>query len=396
MITFREAEVPSDDVMRRIMQQQLDNVVRSDHCYRHFVLTTIYTFLMMTKGKVPVGALWPNDLVKYPEDENFPEELELLSDMLKSLKANHTAVYGSPDNVSSAGQLNEMATGWMALRSVEMSDTPNWYKPSEALVYSLAATNLSGVYAEDIRLPFPAIFMELPRGVLKSQSARGMHDVLCVGLSEGNLRVRGRERRFEQEAKQIKREPSEVAGRSLCLLMIQEPLPGDKNVDDVSGHFSSIRLNRDDVPLNELLTEEMEKHTSSHTTEVFGVKSGSAHTNRTVFNLILGFVLYLQQRTGVHRAPARRAKKTKRKTKIEATRLLTANSWLVGTECQLNPQIKKAVQSGWTTSYKHKTVVSGHAQRYRCGPGDDWHYEVRFKDPYVKGGDGPILGHSYE
>jgi hypothetical protein len=395
---FRDAKVPSDEVMQRIFRQQLDNVVRGHPCYRHHVLILHAALMKLAKNKVPIGVEWPNALVNYESDADFPKELESFSDWIHSYPANYMQSFGWTDpKVLQTSLFNELSASWTLFRSLEYSDTPNWYKPSEDLVYSLAATNLSGVYAEDIHMPFPAIFLELPRGVLRGSTVRGMHDILCIGVAIGNINpTRDVDRRLLTESAECANVPlDEVLGRDLRLLLIHEPLPGDQGMDDVSTHTAHIRFNRDDVPLHELIISSAEpRGPDQYRTEFFGVPVVPVQADRAIFNLVIGFLLYLQSTQDLTKVPVR-VPRSKRGVKHSVARLLTANSWLVGTRVRLDPRIKDAVREGWTTGHRHKTVVPGHAQRYRCGPHDDWHYEIRFKAPYVKSGDGPILGHSY-
>ena len=390
---FREVARPSAKVQQQVIGECQKLVVSGKPTYRHFVMMTLWHTLQLTDWRVPIGIQWPFGLLN---EDSLDKRMEALRDSFRIIWL-MTQARTNNDRVAAASFSGEVATAWMCLRSTEISDTPNWYRPSEDLLYTLAATNLTGVYAEDVRLPFPAIWLEIPRGTLRSRSQRGLHDVLCIGLSIACCELLS----YDDIYKEDRKKKVDQYGKHLLMIFCQEPLPGDVGLDDISGQAGVIQLNDNERALHEISEEnrisaEPQWLEEGDQIEVFGQPSGTLRGNRKIFNMVIGFLLYLTQtKDVVQRGGSFKQRGRDRKGTQEARNLLASKTWLVGTRCRIDPEIKRAVRSGESLDYRHKTVVPGHAQRYRCGPREDWHYEVRFKAPYVKGGDGPILGHSY-
>lgn len=378
---FRTMSLPEDKVYWGVLNELMDMVQKHvGTCYRHFVMICVWNMVkLLGRGEVPVRIVWPTDMIVAPE-------LEPWSDAFEQGNLTHLMLAGGNQDVAFAGMMDEIIGTWMALKSVELSDTPCWYRPSEDLCYLLAATKLSGVYVEDVQLPYPAFWLELPKGLLKTETARGWHDVRCAGISTG-----------------VPPAVEPPAGRRLIVVLVQEPLHGDDGLDDVSYDSSTFPLAGEE-PLEVVLQQEHDRYRppdggGNFRAQIFGSETNMEGMRNVLFNLVLGFILYLRERNAQVLAlpPKEKAKGKDRRGLAEMKRVLTGRTWLVGTKIRLSPIIRQAVrEGGGSISHHHKTVVPGHSQRYRIGPRTDWHYEFRRKDPYVRGGDGPILGHSYE
>lgn len=383
---FRTMKFPQESVVYQIVTELGNLIERGQATYRHFVAVVLWGALSRIGNRVPINLTDPQAIAKNPE-------LAPISDAFVEGGINHLIWSGGDVKKAAQSIVDEQIGMWMAIRSVELSDTPCWYRPSEDLIYTLAATRLSGVYAEDVRLPYPAFWLELPRGLLQLKTVRGWHDIRCLGLSLARV---GEFRSAEFAGMERDR---------LFCVMVQEPLKGDKLLSDVSFHNLSFPLPTDpETTLEAALEHEMELTRPKGDVdltrgEIFGVEVTYEKVVQTIFNISLGFILYLRERNAqVIALPPREKRKGKDRRGLGAAKnFLDGRTWLVGTKIRLDPEIKRAVrEGGGSISHHHKTVVPGHSQRYRIGPRTDWHYEIRRKDPYVRGGDGPILGHSYE
>ena len=393
---FRTMSLPDTSLYLRFMEELLGLVQKHALTYRHFVMLTIWNMTRLLSGRVPVGLRWPTDIT------DGEAGLEPIAEVFAGGNIRHLMWAGGDPRMAQVGILDELTGVWLCLRSVELSDTPCWYRPSEDLCYLLSATTLSGVYAEDIQLPYQAFWLEIPKGLLRTQTRRGWHDVRCIGVSTGTLETRSHTDMLERQGEYVGKDLSSVRGKRLVMVLIQEPLPTDTGLDDISFDSSSFPLT-DGEALDVLLQKEHDllrpTDGGQFRAEVFGKEVNFEEMRLVLFNLVMGFVLYLRERNAQVTAvpPVKKAKGKDRRGLAEMKRFISARTWLVGTRIRLNPIIRQAVrEGGGSISHHHKTVVPGHSQRYRLGPRTDWHYEFRRKEPYVRGGDGPILGHSYE
>lgn len=383
MDIYRPLALPEVRVRKTIIQQLAAGVGRvKTRLYRMAILCNIWGYALKNAGRVPMR-------LTEPWKEMFVDSMDVLGHIgfnqgLPTQEGAHSVI---------CGMIDDQIAQWIAVRSVEMTDTPCWYSPGDDLLYTLAATRLSGVYAGDVQLPWPAFYLELPRGLIRHQSARGLHDVLCIGVSTGY----------------------EGGVRRLYLSSIQEPLPGDTGLDDISFHTASFTLEEGE-PLEAQLQEQI-RYVNSHHDPALGNFRASfcggpliPHTESLprLFNLVLGFLLYLQEEQAevFKRPPKQRSGKKgrDRKGRAAAKDLMSANTWLVGHQVRLDSRIRKAVrEGGMRIAHNHSNAVPGHSQRYRVGPrlfDEEGRYIGEYinkrKEPYWRGGDGPILGKSYE
>ena len=383
---YRELAMPDAGVLSAIGEDAQRLTQKGGAVHRHLTLILLWEIAEAVGNRVPVGMESPVSIIEDKNDRNFASIIRAI-EHFAGVDYEDLKMGGEPTAKQVAARAafrDTLLAWWMACQSVSYSDTPNYYSPTEDLLYALAATNLKGVTAADIRLPFPAIYIEFPKGAIRAQVAGEWLDVSCIGVSSS------------EAASDIRIIPP---GRNL-LLDVSLISPGHAFAR-ITDHFD---MSEPGVPLDQLLGHR-EDYVSKEACftdrlSVFGHEDSKFYNNHRAFNMILGFLLYLQQnKATLSRAPTKKVKGKQRPAKLaraEAKRVLSANSWISGVSCKIDKEVKEAIRGGWSVNRTHSSVVAGHYRRYRVGPRDDWTYEVKWIKPFKRGSKGPILGHSYE
>jgi hypothetical protein len=93
---------------------------------------------------------------------------------------------GVPENnLEFSGIIVEaLAPYWAYVRATELTPEPNIFALSYSLSIRLALTELRGVMSNDIRMPFPGLFLQLPVGILQLRDKTGWHNVRIVTLAQ--------------------------------------------------------------------------------------------------------------------------------------------------------------------------------------------------------------------
>jgi hypothetical protein len=387
VVEYRKVHVPNAEVVRAVVDDWNRLADKKLPIHRHTIMLNLWELLKHTDGQIPVGIEAPVDILK----ADIPYFTEYTAAAMKELGLDRMDV--DPNAAVSDEKFKEallrlrsdLSCLWLRMKTVEVSDTPNWYRIPEDLAYALAATDLKGVYANDIKLPFPAIYIELPDGVIQIEEGSESAHVRCLGIGIADL----------------DRTDAGHTGYWTGLVIAAFYQTSDGELDTFCDHFNlpnggstvdqaaiEARARLSDLDFGDL------------TVRVFGRPETTISTSTRAFNLIFGYLLYLQQHRAILiRVPDKKVKGKQRPAKVAkagAKKILSANSWISGTSCKIDPEVKEAIRGGWSVSRTHSSVVAGHYRRYRVGPRDDWTYEVKWIKPHKRGSKGPILGHSYE
>jgi len=258
------------------------------------------------------------------------------------------------------------------------SDAPNWFILSEGLAWKLVTTEVRGVAAEDLVMPVPGFFIEVPAGLLSCIDADGERQAIrAIGVSE---MLAGEERRFH----------CVVINDSLTLEFVQLQLRLVGSLDEILAKLNEDRR----VP------------------EIFAnAWVGDKKVDdlaRSVGLLVFNFLLYLNSPRAVKQhANAKHIEHVKERSKGQSKKevarrvkkLASVPEWLVGTDVELDPELKQAVKesrTGVVNILRYKVLVRGHWRNQACGP-KFADRRLTWIEPYVKGKDLPglIQGHNY-
>lgn len=316
--------------------------------------------------------------------------------------------------------LLQMVLFFVSVKSLQSADTPIWFSLSEALALQLLTTEIRGVFADDVKMPYPSINIELPPGLLYLHHGYTKdHEVRRVAIAEGVASGDREELTLSNGVAHGHLAPT-PAGRTLLVLAQGEPNANSTSPDDDCVSWFICPLEGGDT-VDESLTanrpvSEQEVAGRFGNVEVAG-RFGNVEMNFTdLFDLLSRFVvntlLYINSKDAdvEHKNAAAitklekkiAGKKKPRKTELSRlTRMRATTEWLVGSHIVLDPNLKRAVEegegayTGRSLLYKH--TVRGHWRNQAHGPGRSLR-RLRWIAPHVRGGhlDGPALGHNYE
>ena len=129
---------------------------------------------------------------------------ELLED--KTFVSTFAPIYGQKRRIDAQTALS----AWVSRKLRAVSQTSNWFRPSEGLTYNLLATDLRGAVVGDLKLPMPAFYIELPPGVVYRE------DVLTGSLAQFEDSIRSRHRDDRGSCGHPGARVGRVCPRSLC------------------------------------------------------------------------------------------------------------------------------------------------------------------------------------
>lgn len=375
MLETRSVYKPSYETIKFIESEYERLKGKGKSCHRHMILLKIFSDMIKLNWEIPIKF---DNMFSIFDLDYLADKYGFVQEFKKFLTDNNLGNFKEEvDDDFKSKWFTKIADIWFSARALEISDTPNWYILNDNFVYSLLATSIKNVYSDDIHLPFPAFYIEFPKGLLSIVNNDVKCSIDCIGVSkviwESDMHLQG--------VNYVSKEQL-----ILCLVLnANEKLAKQGGATYFHVAFDKGHTITDCISMSPYLFENF-KFLDFTDEKAFSM----------LVNVVIGFLLFLKEKNNDVVAKKTNKKKGKLKKVIGHT-LINANTWLVGSKIKLDPAIKESVRSGKSSiSYTHKVVVPGHFQRYRHGSRDDWHYVLHKKEPYVKNGDGLILGHSYK
>jgi hypothetical protein len=309
---------------------------------------------------------------------------------------------------------------WTFARATMRSARPNVFRLTEDLCEKLLHTDVRGIPAREVRLPYEAIYIEIPRGVLGVQHhLTGVYDVECISvvedakaLAEGGTVIEDGTRVWHWCAQSGSRNNFEDACSRVGTLAIDDSA-ADVREADVAVRARLLAYTdafmREGARLLEAetpgLLADLQQRAVAHAASADAKFDGGAGTvfgeptarfADVVTQLLLNLSLYLRSDSAVPRRAvdpelarlrAALALCTRDRTRVQIMRNIAAldakdRVWLVG-----------EARAG--VPLRYCTLVRGHWRHQACGPRLSQR-RVMWIQPHVRGPVGPAAAHEYE
>jgi hypothetical protein len=390
--SWREMKIVPEDGAR-LMERAWKMWKRGDPVFRIMSEVRTWSCIEMYEGKVFTDITWIGD---------FFDPKSALYNRFRI--HNEWAVQGHPGTNSEL----QAALCFTIFKTLEKSDSPSWFRLSDGLTWKLITTELKGVYPEDIRLPLPGFYIELPKGILTLfNNLTGEHEVRAVAVCEG----------APHENERLLNVNVDVAngyGRRLLIVAHCEPNENSTDPGDDNVMYLSLPLYDTGKKIGDLIERDystVKEHGGDWRDAKFGgYFAGQKKTNLELRRLLQQFVMNVLLYMNSAQADIRhvnqdqiralkKEKKGRKKHKKLIQKLKANNTWLVGTNVVFDPRVKQAAQSSTGTGSKlrFKSLVRGHWRAQAHGKGRKLR-KLIWIEPHIRGGDlpGKVLGHNYE
>jgi len=290
---------------------------------------------------------------------------------------------------------------WLTRKARGQSATSNWFRPTDALVHSLLATDLTGAVAADIVLPYDAFYIELPPDILYAlDRATGFHEVrtviVAMGKIDGSL------------AELARRYRDPKVGNRLVIAMVGRPNENSVSIVDDTYTYNSYYIGDPMAPLSEVL--EMNQHLERELSQLGG-RVGNVEVNGFEFReisirLVMNLCIYIAEHgfRSAHEEEIKRLESgpfQKRKTTKQRIRLLKADRLFeIGSDVVIDPELREHVRTTGSrapSKLSYRVLVRGHWRNQACGPKRSERRRQWIK-PHIRGADlpTPVVGHSYD
>lgn len=377
---------------------------RKDPVFRWVEKYRTMFWMVLFQRTVLTELQWTNDFMVVEPLERYMSELQALT---------------QSDDI-----MIPIVTSFVTMKTLERSDTPAWFSLSEDLVYSLLATQLTGVQSDDIKLPLPGFYLEIPPGIMYLENpTTGSHEVRTLAVAEGYLESEAELKTrsiAEGYGVDIPGAPNGFQGRRLLIYATCEPNENSKSVYDDHVFYLSLPLACDKgLSVDDMIKQEdAVLHTINlpKGDELGGHILGVPHTSEEMIRLVRSFVTnfliyFASPKADVehkHESHMRKLRKKKRTQKVRAQldRLQKEPYWVVGSKVVVNAGVRQALQKSGakgTRKAAYNVLVRGHWRRQWRGKktpespkGADWHWV--WIEPTVRNFDAAkqIKAHEYQ
>jgi len=406
------AELPDISWVAALLDVLNRRVITGKTAFRQYVAVSTYTFAMTINGRIPTDLSWHGDLA-YKQAHPIARFFEGMWER----GAVDRMRYGAEtlERALMEAIHNEGPFMYLNLKALEMSDTPNWFVPSEALAYSLMGTDLDGVLTEDVKLPAPGLYIEVPPGFFESRTDRGYHKVLAIGVTTSvvptNTKLAASSVSPLSSVSHYVDIGDVVQSRDrLCITLIQEPLAGDRDMTDCSTYSFNVpmrpgaeiaeMLKAEHVAVNERRSPEARAHFKSSWGKVFGKDVSHPELNLAALKYVVNVLVYLTtencQKTERRRKPPKGKKA--RSDVARGKALMRSRDWVLGTDVKLSSGVRAHIMGESPVKRRKPTdpvFVRGHYRQQAHGP----KWSLRRKtwiDPHLRyDNGGPVRGHNY-
>jgi hypothetical protein len=385
----RTVELPSREQLAEMEAEMNKRWHRGKAFHRHKATFQAASYLWIAGGKV-YDVPW-FDKLRDVQDDEYRRRVSGFLDMT-------IARQGATEHAINAASFQH-ALFWALTRTYITSDRPCWFRLTDALAHKLLATQMAGLQPEqDLKLPVPAFFLELPAGFLRAQDPKtGTHEVRALLVTSGDM----------DRASLGPKVDVWPEGPGLCVLLFGGPNADSETADDDTVHFYTTPI---------AAYEEIEGYLESvKDVEQLGRFEGmigearlsGAELRGAALRFVINFLAYLNSKGADVRHEheeeieklRRKGKWVRKNEKERLKRLEDTPSWVVGTKVTIDPQLREGVRTGagvrWTLKYR--TLVRGHWRNQAHGP----QLTLRRRtwiEPHVRGKDAgeKIAGHDYE
>lgn len=300
---------------------------------------------------------------------------------------------------------------WVSQRLRSVSATSNWFRPTEGLVYKLLATDLKGAVIGDLKMPMDAFYIELPSGVFYNEDrSTGWHEVRALTVVKGRIT----ERTIEVAKKHgdIDARTVEVGDR-LIIEAYAEPNRQSANPFDDSWLFKSYRIEGPDRDIEEVIEQSVRGDHERERKLNRGRLGERILDGVEIRTMLIKFVLNLCVYLGSEKATVKHAhteeierlhkgkkfKNLRQNVQQKIRDLQNDKVFLVGTEVEVDHEIKEMVRTEGTSGFKltYRTLVRGHWRNQAHGPQRTLRTR-KWIQPHVRGADLPTktVGHTYD
>ena len=341
--------------------------------------------------------------------EDMPSPSELVLSNTNPIALQHQAAYANRASADN-GILNAVFS-YTVNSALLQSDTPNYFQLSDGLLSALMSTELREVYPDDISLPFPGFYLEIPKGYFWwHHPATGYHPVELIGIAEVH-----KSRAVSCELAGLSEDTEWALGYRLLVVVYGGPNENSKLPADDGCGFFSIPMHTSDQAIESMWEEQ----------EILGEREGGwARAQKgkigdrevdgralraAVRHLCLNFLLYIgscpEDVRHIHTdaiAKIHKARKTKGRNygKKRLGVLESERTYLVGTDVYLNKDAADYGRNGGAShgtprQVQFRSVVRGHWRRQPHGPKSSKRKLIWVK-PHSRGGDAEkVFGHNY-
>lgn len=275
-------------------------------------------------------------------------------------------------------------------RIAEDSASPTWFSVSSGLALRLMTTELDGITALSLKLPFRGFYVELPPNVVSHELDGIDRDLRSVFVTDGTTidgRIYG----------------GEVAGRRLVVTCNHCWTVGDFFA--CRDLWADVLLHDDSKCVSEAMgVSEYIDHVPG---TIFGVRAGADAMCRAIQRLAVNLILYLQLPTAdvqlenleeIERLRSAKIPSSPSLRKAHKERLRRAESarvWNVGSKIVVDKRLREAVAAGNVLAngcIRAPSLVRGHWRNQAHGPGHSLR-RLTWIEPHVRGVDiGTVLG----
>lgn len=299
---------------------------------------------------------------------------------------------------------------WLAQRLREVSDTSNWFRVSEGLVWKLLATDLKGALVADLQLPMPAFYLELPPGVFfLEDKATGWHETRAMSVVTGAI--------TEQTIRLAKKAGdytanTELMGDRIVIEAYGEPNQNSKAAFDDTWIFKSYNISDKNADMEQVLERASEKE-RAYEQHLNRGRIGNREVDgwelrEVMLRFVLNLCIYLgSDEARVEHAHAGEIKRLHGDKKFKNLRahiqqkirdLQSDKLFDIGSNVTISPEMRDLVRNegSGTHSLSYRTLVRGHWRNQAHGPGRTLR-KRRWIEPHVRGNELPtqVVGHNY-
>jgi hypothetical protein len=324
-------------------------------------------------GKAWVKA-WTDDVQNYPFDPRTPPD-KLPEEIISRMRT-------------------DAVLSWCCAKWREYGNC--WFRLDDALIHALLATEAKGLRPDDVRVPFPALYVEFPKGILSLyHDITGWHEVRSLYIAEGFF---------------TKAEFPHLFGRRL--LVVSDTEPNEKSTDALDNNFVywTIPLNDPDKSV-ETLCDELDKshdhmagaayipYIDRRTGKVLGTTTSLREAMQLVQRFTLNFLLFLTSEQAETRVVTTGGKRRKGRRAHRHGDTKPHKVTLVRSKVPIAKGVREAYRSGRSTdrSITVRTVVRGHYRWQAHGPRHSKR-KLKWIAPHIRGKDvaTALRGHDYE
>jgi hypothetical protein len=300
---------------------------------------------------------------------------------------------------------------WISQKLRTVSDTSNWFRPTEGLTYKLLATDLKGSIIGDLKLPMDAFYIELPPGIFYNEDrTTGWHEVRALTVVKG--RITERTIAIAKKYGDIDARTVEMGDR-LIIEAYAEPNQNSANPFDDSWLFKSYRIEGQEEDIETVIEKSVrgdgDKERALNRGRIGARTLDGVEIRVMLLKFVLNLCIYLGSekvtKEHVHEKEierlhkGRKFKNLRHNVQQKIRDLQNDRVFVVGTDVEVDHEFKEMVLTEGTSGFKltYRTLVRGHWRNQAHGPQRSLRTR-KWIQPHVRGADlpGKTVGHTYD